>query len=218
MNDAVILKCTEARPVVWLELSILPKRSPIWLPRLITDPNDEVILRGLGLKVNYLGDTLLADMGPNLEDFHNPKFELLPTQHIYFTDSHTASEKRSTANYFFADHLIQVKPASVLDENKVELLLCKYKLTMNYSGHGHPKREAVMVCYGKLPDIPTEWQSSSEYSKILAEFDRKQNITTLGSFLEAPWDTHLGRCNPIQQKLLEKFVEIKSGTKSEGAV
>lgn len=218
MNDAVILKCTEARPVVWLQLSLLPKRSPIWLPRLITDPDDEVILRGLGLKVNQLGDTLIADMGRNLEDFHSPKFELLPTQHIYFTDSHDASEKRSTASYFFADHLIQVKPASVLDESKVELLLCKYKLTMNYSNHVSPKREAVMVCYGKLPGVPAAWHDIPGYSKTLDEFDRKQNIATLDSFLEASWDTHLGRCNPAQRKLLEKFVEIKSGTKNAGAL
>lgn len=209
MNNGIIIKCHDSRPVVWLQIKIQPERSPVWVPRLVT-PDEEVIVRGLGLRVGHIGETAVADMGRNMEFFHSPKFWTIPTKHTYFTDSHQAQEKRSMANFFFADHMMQVKPASVLDEASNDLLMCQVKLTVQES-YAKVKREAVMVCYGRLPEIPVVWKDNPEYIKTMADMERRHDLMTLQTFLDHP--THKTKCVPIQLKLLEKFEQLRGETK-----
>lgn len=202
MNTAIILKSNPTRPVVWVKINISERRAPVWAPYAVTD-DEEIVARGLGLKVGSVGYTLIADLGKDMEDFHSPKFEEIPTKSIYFTDAAAAQEKRTEANFFFADHLIHIKPASIYDEGTNELIVGKFKIVSQTAKLGNYIREAVLVCFGRLPSVPEQWASRPDYAELMDRMNSRADLRKLSDFISN--DKSIRRCDLMQRKMLEQF-------------
>lgn len=207
MNNGIIIKNNQVAHVVWLEVEIPQRNTYTWVPRSVTD-DEAVVLRGLGLQIGYIGDTVFADLGKNMEHFHRPKYVTVPTQNVFLTDCFNDKQKQDTANFFFADHMMQIQPASILDD-PLNLLVGNFKLVeTNKADRRVPLREVVFLCYGKLPSVPETWESFPEYSKNLNEANRKSDLKTFKDFIEDP--TMLMRLNSMQRKLLQKYLQIRT--------
>lgn len=205
MNCGVIVKANAPVDVVWLGVSRPDRKSDFWMSRTV-NPDEAALLKGLGLKVGSVGDALIADLGEDMEAFHKPVFAVVSSKHLYLMDCRNADDKRNTASFFFADHMIKLEKASVHDD-RLDLLLGDFVVQGISAVEGRAQRTRTLFnCYGKLPLIPEDWTSLRDYSEGLKILEMRSSIKPFSELL-----LDEGTCktlNPMHAALIKKYIEI----------